>query len=52
MVAVAFADDRIGALIAHTLPQRNASNRVLEKAGFRSDAGAAEAPTRLSGASR
>jgi hypothetical protein len=40
MVAVAFADDRIGALIAPTLPQRKASNRVLENAGFRSDAAA------------
>jgi ribosomal-protein-alanine N-acetyltransferase len=38
MLAEAFADDRVGAVIAHTLPERNASNRVLEKAGFRFDA--------------
>jgi ribosomal-protein-alanine N-acetyltransferase len=37
MVAEAFADQRVGAVIAHTLPERNASNRVLEKAGFRFD---------------
>jgi [ribosomal protein S5]-alanine N-acetyltransferase len=34
MVAEAFADERVTAVIAHTLPERNASNRVLEKAGF------------------
>jgi ribosomal-protein-alanine N-acetyltransferase len=34
MVAEAFADDRVAAVIAHTLAQRNASNRVLEKVGF------------------
>ena len=33
MVAEAFADERVTAVIAHTLPERNASNRVLEKAG-------------------
>jgi RimJ/RimL family protein N-acetyltransferase len=37
MLAEAFADDRVEAVIAHTLPERNASNRVLEKAGFRFD---------------
>jgi RimJ/RimL family protein N-acetyltransferase len=37
MVAEAFADDRVTAVIAHTLAERNASNRVLEKAGFRHD---------------
>lgn len=37
MVSEAFADQRITAVIAHTLPERNASNRVLEKAGFRFD---------------
>jgi RimJ/RimL family protein N-acetyltransferase len=37
MVAEAFADDRVDTVIAHTLPERNASNRVLEKAGFRFD---------------
>jgi ribosomal-protein-alanine N-acetyltransferase len=34
MVAEAFADDRVDAVIAHTLPEQNASNRVLEKVGF------------------
>jgi len=42
MVAEAFADDRVEAVIAHTLPERNASNRVLEKAGFRFDGDALE----------
>jgi ribosomal-protein-alanine N-acetyltransferase len=42
MVAEAFADERVQAVIAHTLPERNASNRVLEKAGFRFDADALE----------
>jgi ribosomal-protein-alanine N-acetyltransferase len=37
MVAEAFADDRVSAVIAHTLAERNASNRVLEKAGFTYD---------------
>ena len=35
MLAEAFADERVTAVIAHTLPECNASNRVLEKAGFR-----------------
>jgi RimJ/RimL family protein N-acetyltransferase len=35
MLAEAFADPGVTAVIAHTLPERNASNRVLEKAGFR-----------------
>ena len=34
MVAEAFADARVTEVIAHTLAERNASNRVLEKAGF------------------
>jgi [ribosomal protein S5]-alanine N-acetyltransferase len=34
MVAEAFADERVTAVIAHTLAERNASNRVLEKVGF------------------
>jgi [ribosomal protein S5]-alanine N-acetyltransferase len=34
MLAEAFADERVTVVIAHTLPERNASNRVLEKAGF------------------
>jgi [ribosomal protein S5]-alanine N-acetyltransferase len=42
MVAEAFADEGVGAVIAHTLPERNASNRVLEKAGFRFDGDAQE----------
>jgi ribosomal-protein-alanine N-acetyltransferase len=42
MVAEAFADDEVEAVIAHTLPERNASNRVLEKAGFRFDGDALE----------
>ena len=37
MVEEAFADDRVTAVIAHTLAERNASNRVLEKAGFTFD---------------
>jgi RimJ/RimL family protein N-acetyltransferase len=37
MLAEAFADDAVTAVIAHTLPESNASNRVLEKAGFRFD---------------
>jgi [ribosomal protein S5]-alanine N-acetyltransferase len=37
MLAEAFADARVRTVIAHTLPERNASNRVLEKAGFRYD---------------
>jgi ribosomal-protein-alanine N-acetyltransferase len=42
MLAEAFADDRVTAVIAHTLPERNASNRVLEKAGFGFDGEAEE----------
>ena len=38
----AFADNRVTAVIAHTLPERNASNRVLEKAGFSFDGEAEE----------
>lgn len=37
MLAEAFADAEVTAVIAHTLPELNASNRVLEKAGFRYD---------------
>jgi RimJ/RimL family protein N-acetyltransferase len=37
MLAEAFADEAVSAVIAHTLPQRNASNRVLEKVGFAFD---------------
>jgi [ribosomal protein S5]-alanine N-acetyltransferase len=35
MLDEAFADDSVTAVIAHTLPESNASSRVLEKAGFR-----------------
>ena len=42
LAAEAFADERVDAVIAHTLPDRNASNRVLEKAGFRFDGDALE----------
>jgi RimJ/RimL family protein N-acetyltransferase len=42
MVAEAFADDRVATVIAHTLAERNASNRVLEKVGFSFDGPAVE----------
>jgi len=42
MVEEAFADESVTAVIAHTLAERNASNRVLEKAGFRLDGEADE----------
>jgi [ribosomal protein S5]-alanine N-acetyltransferase len=34
MVDEAFGDAGVSTVIAHTLAERNASNRVLEKAGF------------------
>lgn len=34
MLAEAFADEEVTRVTAHTLPEPNASNRVLEKAGF------------------
>jgi len=37
MLAEAFSDERVTAVIAHTLAEHNASTRVLEKAGFRHD---------------
>ena len=37
MAEQAFADPRVTALIAHTLPEHNASTRVLEKSGFAHD---------------
>lgn len=43
MVAEAFADDLVTTVIAHTLPEHNASTRVLEKVGFRLDGPAQEA---------
>jgi [ribosomal protein S5]-alanine N-acetyltransferase len=42
MIAKAFADERVIAVIAHTLTQRNASYRVLEKVGFQHDGDAQE----------
>jgi RimJ/RimL family protein N-acetyltransferase len=45
MVAEAFADPAVTTVIAHTLPERNASNRVLEKAGFEFDREAREGDT-------
>jgi RimJ/RimL family protein N-acetyltransferase len=42
MVEEALADESVRAVIAHTLPERNASNRVLEKAGFVLDGEAEE----------
>lgn len=42
MLAEAFADPDVTAVIAHTLPERNASTRVLEKALFAFDAEARE----------
>jgi RimJ/RimL family protein N-acetyltransferase len=42
LVAEAFADANVERVIAHTLPERNASNRVLEKVGFRFDGEAVE----------
>jgi RimJ/RimL family protein N-acetyltransferase len=35
MVAEAFADPRVARVLANTLPERNASNHILEKIGFR-----------------
>jgi [ribosomal protein S5]-alanine N-acetyltransferase len=37
MVDEAFADEQVKTVSAHTLPEHNASNRVLEKVGFRFD---------------
>ncbi len=45
MVAEAFRDERVTAVIAHTLPERDASVRVLEKAGFAHDGEAEEGGT-------
>jgi [ribosomal protein S5]-alanine N-acetyltransferase len=42
MLAEAFSDERVTEVIAHTLADRNASNRVLEKTGFRYDGEARE----------
>ena len=43
MLAEAFADERVTAVIAHTLAEPNASNRVLEKAGFEFDGDSSQA---------
>jgi ribosomal-protein-alanine N-acetyltransferase len=37
MVAEALSDAAVTAVIAHTLPERNASNHILEKVGFAFD---------------
>ena len=37
MLNEAFADERVTTVIAHTLPEPNASNHILEKLGFRHD---------------
>lgn len=42
MLDEAFAAEGVTAVIAHTLPERNASTRVLEKAGFAHDGDAVE----------
>ena len=42
MLREAYAADDVDAVIAHTLPEHNASVRVLEKAGFAAEGGAAE----------
>jgi len=42
MVAEAFADQGVTVVMAHTLAERNASNRVLAKAGFEYDGQAQE----------
>lgn len=34
MLAEAFGDDEVAMVIAHTLPEKNPSNRLLENAGF------------------
>jgi RimJ/RimL family protein N-acetyltransferase len=42
MVVEALADGQVTRVVAHTLPVRNASNRVLEKVGFSHDGDARE----------
>jgi [ribosomal protein S5]-alanine N-acetyltransferase len=42
MLGEAFADDAVTLVTAHTLPERNASNRVLVKTGFAYDGEARE----------
>jgi [ribosomal protein S5]-alanine N-acetyltransferase len=43
MVSEAFGDERVRTVFAHTLAEPNASNRVLEKVGFRWDGEATQA---------
>jgi ribosomal-protein-alanine N-acetyltransferase len=45
MVAEAFADPAVRRVVAHTLPEPNASNHILEKLGFRFDGDALERGT-------
>ncbi|HWI22783.1 MAG TPA: GNAT family protein [Baekduia sp.] len=45
MVAEALTDDQVAVVIAHTLPEANASNRVLIKAGFSFEGEAYEGDT-------
>jgi len=45
MVAEAFADPAVRRVIAHTLPEPNASNHILEKLGFTFDGDALERGT-------
>jgi RimJ/RimL family protein N-acetyltransferase len=47
MVAEAFADEQVMTVMAHTLPEHNPSNRVLEKVGFRYDGEAREGGERV-----
>lgn len=47
MLAEAFVDERVIRVIAHTRPERSASSRVLEKAGFQYDGQAREDQTRV-----
>jgi ribosomal-protein-alanine N-acetyltransferase len=42
MLSEAFADEQVTLVIAHTLPEQGASNRVLERAGFAYDGEARE----------
>jgi len=45
MLDEALADDEVTRVIAHTLPEHNASNRVLEKTGFAFDGETTERDT-------
>jgi len=47
MLAEAWADDAVHTVVAHTLAERNASTRVLEKAGFAHDGEAEEGGERV-----